>query len=341
MSTPPGASQALGPLLEGRLLLVTGKGGTGKSTVASALAVLAATRGRRVLLAELDMSRPSLDPLFGIRTTATPAKVHDRLDVVNVLYGPALEHFIGSVVPVRAVVRRVLDNPAIQRFLDFTPGAREMVTLSRVLAYTQDYDLVVVDLPASGHAFSLLDVTRSALGLFRTGPMRERAERMRNVLQQDSTRVALVSLPEEMVVNETLETAERFANNGLFSRPPVVLLNRSTQPTLADAERTLLARLEQVPLPPHGAELAGAGSLSFREGAGPMPDPTGTINLKLTGGNTLLDRLVQMGLIPEDQSMGIRMMIGLFSRPGEGPDALDTELQFRDGGIYANGQRVR
>lgn len=259
MAGEPRATAALAPLLEGRLLLVTGKGGTGKSTVASALAVLAATRGRRVLLAELDMSRPSLDALFGIRVSAVPTAVHDRLDVVNVLYGPALEHFIGTVVPVRAVVRKVLDNPAIQRFLDFTPGAREMVTLSRVLSYAQDYDLVVVDLPASGHAFSLLDVTRSALGLFRSGPMRERAERMRSVLQQDSTRVALVALPEEMVVNETLETAERFASNGLFSRAPVVLLNRATQPTLTEPERTLLTRLEQADLSPHGAELVAAG----------------------------------------------------------------------------------
>ena len=105
-----------------------------------------------------------------------------RLDIVNVLYRPSLQHFIGSVVPVRRVVAKILDNPVIQRFLAFTPGAREMVTLSRLIQYAKDYDLVVVDMPASGHAFSLLDVTRSALGLFRSGPMRQRATAIRDML---------------------------------------------------------------------------------------------------------------------------------------------------------------
>jgi anion-transporting ArsA/GET3 family ATPase len=246
-------------LLEGRLLLVTGKGGTGKSTVAAALAVLAAARGRRVLLAELDMSRSAMTGLFGRPIGADPVTVAPRLDVANVLYGPALEHFIGSVVPVGRIVKLVLDNPIVRRFLDFTPGAREMATLSRVVQYASDYDLVVVDLPASGHAFSLLDVTRSALSLFRSGPMRERAERVRAVLEKTSTRVALVALPEEMVVNETLETRQRFRDFGLLSRPPVVFLNRATLPTLTEAERTLLDRLEDAPLDPLPREFVAAG----------------------------------------------------------------------------------
>lgn len=246
-------------LLEGRLLLVTGKGGTGKSTVAASLAVLAAARGRRVLLAELDMSRSAMAGIFGRPIGAEPVEVVPRLDVANVLYGPALEHFIGSVVPVGRVVKLVLDNPIVRRFLDFTPGAREMATLSRVVQYASEYDLVVVDLPASGHAFSLLDVTRSAMSLFRSGPMRDRVERVRAVLEKDSTRMALVALPEEMVVNETLETRDRFQAFGLLSRPPVVFLNRATLPTLTDDERTLLDRLEAAELDPLAAEFVRAG----------------------------------------------------------------------------------
>lgn len=246
-------------LLEGRLLLVTGKGGTGKSTVAASLALLAAARGRRVLLAELDMSRSAMTGLFGRAIDAEPVTVAPRLDVVNVLYGPALEDFIGSVVPVGRVVRLVLDNPIVRKFLDFTPGAREMATLSRVVQYATEYDLVVVDLPASGHAFSLLDVTRSALSLFRSGPMRDRVEKVRSVLEKDSTRLALVALPEEMVVNETLETHARFERFGLLSRPPVVFLNRGTLPTLTEEERALLDRLGATALDPLQAEFVAAG----------------------------------------------------------------------------------
>lgn len=250
---------AVEALLEGRLLLVTGKGGTGKSTVAASLAVLAATRGRKVLLAELDMSRSAMSGMFGRPIGPEPVTVAPRLDVANILYGPALEDFIGNVVPVGRIVRLVLDNPIVRKFLDFTPGAREMATLSRVVQYASEYDLVVVDLPASGHAFSLLDVTRSALSLFRSGPMREQAEALRQVLERDSTRVALVALPEEMVVNETLETHARFEDFGLLSRPPVVFLNRATLPTLSDDERTLLDRLEAQPLSARQAEFVAAG----------------------------------------------------------------------------------
>ncbi len=253
------ASDSVRALLDGRLLLVTGKGGTGKSTVAAALALLAAQRGRRVLLAELDMSRSAMAGIFGRPIGPRPVEIVPRLDVANVLYGPALEAFIGSVVPVGRVVRLVLENPIVRKFLDFTPGAREMATLSRVVQYAGEYDLVVVDLPASGHAFSLLDVTRSALRLFRSGPMRERAEALRAVLERRSTRLALVALPEEMVVNETLETHARFSKYGLLSGPPVLFLNRGTSPTLSEEERELLARLERSPLDPLAAEFVAAG----------------------------------------------------------------------------------
>ncbi len=248
-----------GALLEGRLTLVTGKGGTGKSSVAAALAVLAAARGRRVLLAELDMSRPTFTGIFGVEPTDRPKTVQPRLDVANIQYEPSLERFIGSVVPMRRIVRMVTGNPIIRKFLDFTPGAREMVTLSRLVDLTREYDLVVVDLPASGHAFSLLDVTRSALGLFRSGPMRQRARVIRDVLEADTTRLALVALPEDMVVNETLETHARLQEAGLLGRPPVVVLNRGTLPTLTDAERQLLAGLSDLDLEPAAEEFVAAG----------------------------------------------------------------------------------
>ena len=70
--------------------------------------------------------------------------------------------------------------------------------------------------------------------------------------------------------------------------------------------------------------------------------PAGTVNLKLVGGNTLLDTLVGMGLIPEDQAMGARMMTGMFARPGDGEDTLVSTIEMKeDGSILANGQRIK
>ena len=70
--------------------------------------------------------------------------------------------------------------------------------------------------------------------------------------------------------------------------------------------------------------------------------PSGVMNMMLTGGNGLLDTLVGMGLVPEEQAMGARMMMGLFAQPGDGPDTLVSTIEMKeDGSVLANGQRIR
>ena len=95
-----------------------------------------------------------------------------------------------------------------------------------------------------------------------------------------------------------------------------------------------------------GAELTGEGSFVFDnenlETFGGMPAPDGAVDLSLVGGNGLLDKLIGMGLVPEDQAMGVRMMMGLFAVPGEGEDTLTSKIEVRpDGQVLANGQRLR
>lgn len=93
-----------------------------------------------------------------------------------------------------------------------------------------------------------------------------------------------------------------------------------------------------------GAELTGNGALTFDNTDlvtyGGMPAPTGKIDLKLVGGNTLMDKLVAMGLLPEDQVMGFRMMLSMFAN-ATGEDELSSTLEFKDGGFFANGQQLQ
>jgi Uncharacterized protein conserved in bacteria (DUF2125) len=90
-----------------------------------------------------------------------------------------------------------------------------------------------------------------------------------------------------------------------------------------------------------GAELTGDADFAFNNDMG-MPLPSGTANLMLVGGNALLDRLVGMGLVPEDQAMGARMMLGMFARPGDGEDTLVSTIEVNeDGSVLANGQRIK
>ncbi|MEM8802483.1 MAG: DUF2125 domain-containing protein [Pseudomonadota bacterium] len=90
-----------------------------------------------------------------------------------------------------------------------------------------------------------------------------------------------------------------------------------------------------------GAELTGNGEFAFNN-EGFFSIPSGVANLKLTGGNGLLDTLVNMGLVPQEQALGARMMMGLFARPGPGDDTLLSTIEVKeDGSVLANGQRIQ
>jgi hypothetical protein len=103
--------------------------------------------------------------------------------------------------------------------------------------------------------------------------------------------------------------------------------------------------LNEVRLKGVGAEVTGDGALTFDNTdtttyAG-MPKPLGTITMNASGINALIDKLTAMGLIPEDQLMGARMMLGMFAKPGEGEDTLTSVLEFKDEGFFANGMQLQ
>ncbi|MGB5560108.1 MAG: DUF2125 domain-containing protein [Paracoccaceae bacterium] len=95
-----------------------------------------------------------------------------------------------------------------------------------------------------------------------------------------------------------------------------------------------------------GASVEGKGDFTFDptdtvtfDG---MPAPTGEINFTIIGANGLIDKLIQMGLMPEDQAMGARMMLGMFARPADGPDTLSSKIEVKgDGSVFANGQQLQ
>lgn len=105
--------------------------------------------------------------------------------------------------------------------------------------------------------------------------------------------------------------------------------------------------LKQLQVTAAGADLSGTGDFTFDNTDTAtipgMPKPTGSIDVKLVGGNGLLDKLVLMGVLPEDQSMGAKMMMGMFGRTVEGAeDTLTSQIEFKaDGGIFANGQQIQ
>ena len=223
--------------------MLTGKGGTGKTRVAAALGLASGSPDRKVLVAEVDVQRSALAEAFGQPLDYEPVEVAPNVWACNITFQPAMVDWLDRTVRASKIVGLILNNPMVQVFLDVTPGAREIVVLSRVVAYLEEFDQVIVDLPASGHAVSLLKISDTAHKLMRTGPIHQRAGEIMSVLRGPDTALGIVALPEEMVVNETVELYTRLGDILPDLSVPLVFLNRCAAPTMTDDEHKLLARL--------------------------------------------------------------------------------------------------
>ena len=107
----------------------------------------------------------------------------------------------------------------------------------------KEWDQVIVDLPASGHALGILRVPQTAKKLMKAGPVHEVANKIIHVFEKTTSRVVLVSLPEEMVVNETIEFSQKLEKEVPQLNKPIVLLNRMSIPSLHKDENILINRL--------------------------------------------------------------------------------------------------
>ncbi|MGB8932891.1 MAG: ArsA-related P-loop ATPase, partial [Anaeromyxobacteraceae bacterium] len=201
------------PLLDRRLAVVTGKGGVGKSTVAAALALVAARRGKRVLVCEVN-AQERIAPLLGARPSGPRIReVLPRVHTVDVTPQEALREYGLKVVKFQAIYEAVFENRMVRHFLQVVPGFGELVMLGKILheARAVDggrprWDLVIMDAPSTGHAVQLLRVPQALLDGFPPGRLHQDAEWMRALLIDPArTGVVLVTLPEELPVNETIE----------------------------------------------------------------------------------------------------------------------------------------
>jgi anion-transporting ArsA/GET3 family ATPase len=197
-------------LLDRRLLFTTGKGGVGKSTVTAALALVAASRGKRVLVCEVN-THERISVLLGARPVgAEIGRVADRVDAVVVRPQEAMRQYALLQLKYQAVYKAVFENRFVARFLRFIPSLPELVMLGKILHHVREarWDLVLVDAPATGHGITFLRVPQTLIETVPPGAMRKDAEWMQALLVDPKvTAVNLVSLPEELPVNETIELA--------------------------------------------------------------------------------------------------------------------------------------
>jgi anion-transporting ArsA/GET3 family ATPase len=218
-------SASQGPDLSSkRLLVVTGKGGVGKSTVAAALAIAAARRGRQTIVAEV-AARSDVASLLGVSGAAPGREVELAPGLHHVSIEPqgALAEYIRDEVPGRVPGMILARSRAFDVLATATPGMRELLTVGKVWELGQrprrtpgarSYDLVILDAPASGHAAALLGAPRTFASIANVGPVaRQGAAIDRMLRDRRFTGVIAVATAEQMAVSETLELRRTLAES--------------------------------------------------------------------------------------------------------------------------------
>ena len=240
-----------GSLLDRRLVFVTGKGGVGKTSIAAALAQLAADRGMRTLVCEMD-AKGSLGDAFDVgRLAFRPRQLEPNLFAMAMNTEDALKEYLRLFAKVPLIGKI---GPLARTFdflADAAPGVREILVIGKVCYEVRErhYDIVIVDAEATGHIISQIGAPMTIREMAQVGMVRDQTDWMLKVLHDTSiTGVAVVTTPEEMPVTETLALLERLERE-TGVQPTTLIANRVLPNLFTDRQHDVVDRLgEALPL---------------------------------------------------------------------------------------------
>ena len=244
-------------LLERRLLFVTGKGGVGKTSVAAALGLLAAERGQRTLLVEID-AKGSLNDVFESGPLAFgPRELAPNLFAMAMDTEESLKEYLRLQLRIPLLGR----IGPLAKSLDFVataaPGVKEILTVGKIAWEVRErhYDLVVVDASATGHVVGQLAAPEAINDLVKVGRVRDQTAWMLDLLSDPVvTGAVVVATPEEMPVTETLELVDRLETETQVPLAAVVV-NKVLPELFGRGEEEVFDLLQE---PEHADRLSGA-----------------------------------------------------------------------------------
>ena len=218
--------------LDHRLILVVGKGGVGRSTVAAAIAGRCAAQGKHTLLYETSANDRFGDYFGKPPVGAAPAELAPNLWAVNATPASALAEYGLMILRWKSVYEMVFENRVSKAFLRAIPGLDDYALLGKAWFHTTEekrgkplWDTVVFDMPASGHSVSMLRVPWVIVDTVPEGPLTRDARTVKALLCDPArTSTVLVTLAEEMPVNEAIELESKLTALGIV--PQQLLVNQ-------------------------------------------------------------------------------------------------------------------
>jgi len=233
------------PLLDRKLLFVTGKGGVGKSTVAASLGLLAAEQGKRTLVCEVD-AKGNLSDFYEAGPTAFEAReLQPNLWAMSMNTEESLKEYLSLQLKIPFLARIGPLARTFEFIATAAPGVKEILTVGKLTYEVRErnYDLVVVDAVASGHIIGQLTAPQGINELVQVGMVRNQTQWMLDILTDPvQTGVVIVSAPEEMPVAETIDLAARLDTETDIDLAAIVV-NRVLPELFTEREEALFDQL--------------------------------------------------------------------------------------------------
>ena len=237
--------------LDRRLQVVLGKGGVGRTLMASAIAKRAADAGQRTLLLEVDAPDSAARQLKVKPAVDQPREVLNNLWLCRMTPDGALKEYAIMTLRFQALYRVVFENRLVKYFLKSIPSLGEFTMLGKAWFHTTEtrpdgsprYDRVVIDAPATGHAITFFSLARLVADAAPPGVMADASQKMAELIEDHALSCFhLVTLPEEMPVNEALELYDA-GQQRLHMAPGLGIINRMWSPLLTPAESEWMQRV--------------------------------------------------------------------------------------------------